>query len=104
MDGFFHADPHPGNVFLTTDNKIALLDLGMVATLTPFMQGKLLQMLLAISECRSDTVSNICIEIGERLDDYDEAAVRVRINELVQQNVGANINQMQVSKIITTEF
>jgi predicted unusual protein kinase regulating ubiquinone biosynthesis (AarF/ABC1/UbiB family) len=100
IDGFFHADPHPGNVFLTSDHKIALLDLGMVATLTPVMQGKLLQMLLAISECRSESVSNIAIEIGERLNDYDESAVRVRINELVQQNVGANINQMEVGKIV----
>jgi len=100
IDGFFHADPHPGNVFLTDDHKIALLDLGMVATLTPMMQGKLLQMLLAISECRSDSVANIAIEIGERLDDYDEAAVRVRINELIQHNVGANINQMEVGKIV----
>jgi len=100
IDGFFHADPHPGNVFLTNDKKIALLDLGMVATLTPVMQGKLLQMLLAISECRSDSVSNIAIEIGERLEDYDEAAVRVRINELIQRNVGANINQMDVGKIV----
>jgi len=64
------------------------------------MQGKLLQMLLAISECRSDSVANIAIEIGERLDDYDEAAVRVRINELIQHNVGANINQMEVGKIV----
>ncbi|MBS2007434.1 MAG: AarF/ABC1/UbiB kinase family protein [Cyanobacteria bacterium SZAS TMP-1] len=100
VDGFFHADPHPGNVFLTDDHKIALLDLGMVATLTPVMQGKLLQMLLAISECRSDTVANIAIEIGERLDDYDESAVRVRINELIQHNVGASINQMEVGKIV----
>jgi ubiquinone biosynthesis protein len=100
IDGFFHADPHPGNVFLTSDHKIALLDLGMVATLTPIMQGKLLQMLLAISECRSESVSNIAIEIGERLDDYDESAVRARINDLVQQNVGANINQMEVGKIV----
>ncbi len=100
IDGFFHADPHPGNVFLTDDHKIALLDMGMVATLTPMMQGKLLQMLFAISECRSDSVSNVAIEIGERLDDFDEAAVRVRINELVQHNAGTSIDQMQVGKIV----
>jgi ubiquinone biosynthesis protein len=100
IDGFFHADPHPGNVFLTDDQRIALLDLGMVATLTPMMQGKLLQMLLAISECRSDTVANIAIEIGEQMDDFDETACRRRINELIQHNLGANINQMEVGKIV----
>ena len=100
IDGFFHADPHPGNVFLTDDHRIALLDLGMVGTLTPMMQGKLLQMLLAISECRSDSVANIAIEIGEQMDDFDETACRRRINELIQQNLGANINQMEVGKMV----
>ena len=33
VDGLFHADPHPGNILLTNDNRIALLDLGMVGTL-----------------------------------------------------------------------
>ena len=48
----FHADPHPGNVLLTEDCSIALLDLGMVARVTPRMQEGLLKILLAISEGR----------------------------------------------------
>ena len=35
VDGFVHADPHPGNVFLTDDNRIALLDLGMLTRVSP---------------------------------------------------------------------
>src|SRR5882672_7392426 len=50
VDGFFHADPHPGNVFLTDDNRIALLDLGMVAHISGAFQENLLRLLLAISE------------------------------------------------------
>src|SRR5215471_16207229 len=38
VDGFFHADPHPGNVFITDDDRIALLDLGMVALLSDKFQ------------------------------------------------------------------
>src|SRR5207249_2162344 len=43
VDGFFHADPHPGNVFLTDDGRIAILDLGMVARLNPGLQETLLK-------------------------------------------------------------
>jgi predicted unusual protein kinase regulating ubiquinone biosynthesis (AarF/ABC1/UbiB family) len=50
VDGFVHADPHPGNVFLTEDDDIALFDLGMVAHVSTAMQEKLLQLLLAVSE------------------------------------------------------
>src|SRR5437763_17024297 len=49
VEGFFHADPHPGNVFLTPDHRIALLDLGMVGRIMPRLQEDFLQLLLAIS-------------------------------------------------------
>jgi len=41
VDGFFHADPHPGNIFLTDDGRVALLDLGMVGRVTPGMPGNI---------------------------------------------------------------
>src|SRR4029450_11502863 len=63
VDGFVHADPHPGNVFLTEDDRIALLDLGMVANVTSAMQEKLLQLLLAVSEGKADEAANVAIEI-----------------------------------------
>src|SRR6185436_17107308 len=50
VDGVFHADPHPGNVFLTDDSRIALLDLGMVGHLSPSLQDKLLKLVLAVAE------------------------------------------------------
>ena len=43
--GFFHADPHPGNVFLTDDDRIALLDLGMVAQISAGFQENLLRLI-----------------------------------------------------------
>ena len=65
VDGFVHADPHPGNVFLTDDNRIALLDLGMVARIPPGMQEKLLRLLLAVSEGRADEAATVAIALGD---------------------------------------
>ena len=59
VDGFFHADPHPGNVFLTDDGRIALLDLGMTARLGPALQDRLLKLLLAIAEGQSEKAADI---------------------------------------------
>lgn len=100
VDGFFHADPHPGNVLLTTENKIGLLDLGMVAYLTPSMQGRLLQLILAISEGRADSVADTAIDIGTRRANFDEAACRKKIADLVQNSSGANIEQMQIGRVV----
>src|SRR5690348_1285307 len=59
VNGFFHADPHPGNVFITEDYRIALLDLGMVGRIMPRLQEDLLQLLLAISEGRGEEAGDI---------------------------------------------
>jgi len=100
VDGFFHADPHPGNVLLTSDKKIGLLDLGMVARLTPSMQGKLLQLILAISEGRSDATADIAFDIGTRRPNFDELDCRKQIADLVQNHVGSSIGEMQIGRVV----
>ena len=71
VHGFFHADPHPGNVFMTDDHRIALIDLGMVGRITPRLQEELLQLLLAIAEGRGEEAADIAIKIGEPKADFD---------------------------------
>lgn len=100
IDGFFHADPHPGNVFLTDDKKVALIDLGMVARLTQHMQGKLFLMLLAISEQRADAVANIAIDIGEQKENFDEQQFRSRVTSLVQGHIFNNLTDMELGVVI----
>jgi len=100
VDGFFHADPHPGNVLLTEDKKVALIDLGMVARLSPHLQGKLLQMVVAISEGRPEAVANVSIDIGEPKEDFDETLFRRRIADLVQNDLDNSIEGMQVGKVV----
>jgi predicted unusual protein kinase regulating ubiquinone biosynthesis (AarF/ABC1/UbiB family) len=106
VDGFFHADPHPGNVFLTPDYRIALLDLGMVGHILPRLQEDLLQLLLAIAEGRGDEAANIAIKIGEQKEDFDHGVfvhhgvfVR-RIGEIVAQQKTATVEQMQVGRLV----
>jgi predicted unusual protein kinase regulating ubiquinone biosynthesis (AarF/ABC1/UbiB family) len=100
VDGFFHADPHPGNVFLTEDDRIALLDLGMVARVTPSMQERLLQVLIAISEGRSDEAATAALKIGKPLADFDEAEYRRQMVDLVGQTQDARMEQIQVGRVV----
>ncbi|MEY2573848.1 MAG: ubiquinone biosynthesis protein [Verrucomicrobiota bacterium] len=100
VDGFFHADPHPGNVFITDDYRIALLDLGMVGRIMPGLQEQLLQLLLAISEGRGDDAADIAIKIGEKKEDFAEKDFKHRISEIVAQQQGATVEQMQVGRLV----
>ena len=72
--GLIHADPHPGNVLLTDDCRLALLDLGMVAHVPPRLRDQLLKLLLAVVDGRGEQASETLAHLGTRLEDFDEAA------------------------------
>jgi predicted unusual protein kinase regulating ubiquinone biosynthesis (AarF/ABC1/UbiB family) len=100
VDGLVHSDPHPGNVFLTDDSKIGLIDLGQVARITPAMQESLLQLLLAVSEGRSDEAASTSMRIGQLRPDFDEPEFRRRVAELVGQLQGVKVSQIQVGRVV----
>jgi predicted unusual protein kinase regulating ubiquinone biosynthesis (AarF/ABC1/UbiB family) len=100
VDGFFHADPHPGNVFLTEDGRIALIDLGMVGYVTPRMQDYLLQLLLSVSEGRPDEAATYAIKLGQARDVFDETAFRRKVADLVAQNRDATADDMPVGRAV----
>ena len=98
VDGLFHADPHPGNVFLTDDGHIALLDLGMVGHTTPGMQENLLKLLLAISEGNSDEAADLVIHISEKTEEFNPAEFRRRIGQLMASRQDQGLQQINVGK------
>ena len=100
VDGFVHADPHPGNVLLTDDGRIALLDVGMVTRISPALQERLLQLVMAISEGRGDEAATIAIKIGEERDGSDEAEFRRRVGEMVAENRDSKMGQIYVGKVV----
>ncbi|HEY6215372.1 MAG TPA: AarF/UbiB family protein [Pyrinomonadaceae bacterium] len=99
IDGFFHADPHPGNVFITDDNRIALLDVGMVGRMTRTFQDNLLRLLLAISEGRGEMAAQAAIKMGEEKEGFDRAAFERRITDLVADNSDAILSRMNAGKV-----
>ena len=66
VDGFVHVDPHPGNLLLTADGRLALIDLGMVARVSPQMQDSLIRLLVALSEGRGTEVAAVMAALGEQ--------------------------------------
>ncbi len=100
IHGFFHADPHPGNVFLTHDKKIALIDLGMTARVTPAMRDLLLKLLLVISEGKGDEAAKISIKLGKPLDNFNEEQLRKDISYYVTRYYNASLDDIQVGRVV----
>jgi predicted unusual protein kinase regulating ubiquinone biosynthesis (AarF/ABC1/UbiB family) len=100
VDGVFHADPHPGNVFLTDDDRIALIDLGMIGYLSANLQEQLLKMLLAIAEGKGETAAQIAMDIGEVLPTLDEQRYVSEITQLVATQQHATVAQVDIGRVI----
>ena len=98
VDGLFHADPHPGNVFVTNDGRIALIDLGMVGHTAPAMQESLLKILLAISEGNGEAAAEIAIRMSEKLEEFSAPEFRRRITQLVALHRDQGLEQLNVGR------
>ena len=85
VHGLIHADPHPGNVLLTSDCRLALLDLGMVAHVPPRLRDQLLKLLLAIVDGRGEQAAETFVHLSTRLEDYDEPTFSREMARLIAQ-------------------
>jgi ubiquinone biosynthesis protein len=88
-DGILHADPHPGNLLMTDDGRLALLDLGMVATVPARIQEQVIKLLLVISDGDGEETARILADMGHPVDGYDAAAFRDDVAHLVSESVAS---------------
>ena len=100
IDGFFHADPHPGNVLITDDGRLALIDLGMVSRLSAARQESLLKLLLSVAEGRADQAVDVASHIGHKLEHFDRAATERDISDLVTRYKDATLQEVQAGAVI----
>ena len=83
LHGEIHADPHPGNLLVTDDGRLALLDLGMVANVSPQRRDQLMRMLLGVADGRGEDVADELATIGEPLEAFDRAGLQRDVARLV---------------------
>jgi len=100
LDGFVHADPHPGNVFITDDDQIALIDLGMVTRLLPGLRDNVLRLLLSISEGKGEEAAEVTIKMGEPKSGFNKSEFTKRVAELVAENADASLTRLNSGKVV----
>lgn len=83
VNGLFHCDPHPGNILLVDDGRLALLDFGMIGRLDARQIDHLILLLLAFSERRGERVADIYLEMIETPERFDRRAFTQEICTLV---------------------
>ncbi len=98
-EGFFHADPHPGNL-LWADGTIWLLDLGMVGTLEDEPRGLLLLLLLAFWREDSDFLADVLLMLGEPAGTVDVEGLRADLGDYVSRFRVGSLSDIQLGPML----
>jgi ubiquinone biosynthesis protein len=95
--GFYHADPHPGNLMLLVDGAIGLLDYGMVGRLDESLREQVEDLLLAISSHDAQRLTNVVMRIGSTPLGLDEMALSTDLTAFVEQYAYQPLDRFDLS-------
>jgi ubiquinone biosynthesis protein len=103
-DGFFHADPHPGNVFVLEDGRIGLVDFGMVGRISDDMLRHICNWLSAVLTKDVDAVVRSYIRMGILGDETDIAALKLEMNDFLERHFNMPPSRLRLGKVIHEVF
>ena len=103
QDGLFHADPHPGNVFYLSGNRIAFIDFGMVGHLSARRRTELLQLLLGLLERRPDDVADVLLDWtgGGLGSSVNLSLLETEIESFVDQYHGVPLAELNLGQMLS---
>ncbi len=99
IDGFFHADPHPGNIFYLNDGRLALLDCGMVGRLDPRTQQVLTEMLLAMVNLDSQRCTQLTLQLAEPIEPVNLVKLEADYDRLLRRYYNLNLEEINFSQL-----
>lgn len=103
-DGFFHADPHPGNFFIEQSGAIGLIDFGMVGVLDERTQERLADLLISINQQDSDRLVDVFLDLGVTRKRIDRALLRRDVEHLFSTYWGLPLSELKVTALLNDAF
>lgn len=100
-NGFFHADPHPGNMFVQPDGRIALLDFGMVGEVDERLHDQLGGFLIAFTRGDADGLAAALIDVSLSRGLVDREALRASLESFVASYHGRPLGEISMGALIT---
>ena len=103
VDGFWHSDPHPGNVFVREVDgapQVVLLDFGMCSRITSELQDEIIKLLLSISSNRGSEVAEACVRMSQMQERFDAVKFTREISVIVANFHDVDVQQINVGQLI----
>jgi ubiquinone biosynthesis protein len=101
VHGFFHADPHPGNLLVLADGRIAFLDFGIVGRLDDEMRRSLARVVRAIWRRNAAELTSLALDITEPRADVDTRALKRDMSSLIETYGNVRLGDLSVSDVLT---
>ena len=99
-DGFFHADPHPGNFFIEPGGRIGLIDFGMVGTVDEHTQEQLAGLLLAITGQRTEQAVDMFLELGVARAGVDRQALLRDLQQMLSRYYDQPLGEIPIGPLL----
>ena len=100
VDGFFHADPHPGNLFYLDDGRLAIIDCGMIGRLDPRTRQLLTEMLLAIVDLDAKRCSQLTVALSESIGDFNLQRLEVDYERMLRKYYDLSLADFKFSEVV----
>ncbi len=102
QDGFYHADPHPGNILVNAQGQIILLDAGMVGVMDETTRSNVETMLESVVEQDIRLLEDVIRRIGSTPEDLDRLALRQDLAEFISDYVDVPLRLLNISNVLIT--
>ena len=98
--GLFHADPHPANILVTKDNKIAFVDFGIVGFFDDKLKNKAIDLLYGVIEYDPDMIVDTIMSMGMETKNVDENKFRLDIANIIEPLRYSSIKDIKISYVL----
>ncbi len=99
-DGFFHGDPHPGNIFVLSGGRIAFVDFGIVGNLTPTMKTRFANLISAMTRHNTMTMVKAMLQLGVVPQNVDIERLRQDLDGLRKKHLDVPIGQTSLPELV----
>ncbi len=99
-DGFFHADPHPGNVFYLPEHRIAFIDFGMVGHLTQRRRQQLLKLLLGLVQREPQAVVDVLLDWTRDGQPVPQERLESEVEAFIDQYHGTPLAELSLGRML----
>ncbi|MBI5232421.1 MAG: AarF/ABC1/UbiB kinase family protein, partial [Coriobacteriales bacterium] len=100
IHGFYHADPHPGNLFAMPDGRVAFTDFGRTGTLSDDARGHVADLLVAIIDQDGDAAGDILMEVSQGVADVDAVGLKRDVTNLIIKYYDLRLHEVDTRELV----